>query len=293
MGKFKIKDALTLRAGNNFRLADVDPSSTPGFSGDKDDLKSRFEHFDDELYDLQEKLFATARAGGDSNNDGEADTPAPSLLVVLQGMDTSGKGGAIRHVLNLFDPQGTSTVGFGKPTEEELEDDFLWRIRKHDPEPGQIVAFDRSHYEDVLIQRVHEWVDEPEVERRFGAIRGYERELAARNVHIIKVFFHISRDFQKKNLLKRIEREDKHWKYDPGDIDERKLWDDYMAAYEDAIRRTDEDYAPWYVIPTDNKKYARMALKFLILNGLRNLDLSWPGRDFDPEVERARLEESD
>ena len=297
MGKFKIKDALKLRAGNDVRLADVDPTATPGFSGDKDDLKSRFEHFDDELYDLQEKLFATARAAGDTpaagDSGSDADSPAPSILVVLQGMDTSGKGGAIRHVLNLFDPQGTSTVSFGKPMEEELEHDFLWRIRKHDPEPGQIVAFDRSHYEDVLVQRVHEWVDEPEVERRFGAIRGYERELADNNVHIIKVFFHISKDFQKKNLLKRIEREDKHWKYDPGDIDERELWDDYMAAYEDAIRRTDEDWAPWYVIPTDNKKYARMALKFLLLNELRSLDLSWPGRDFDPEVERARLEESD
>lgn len=148
MGKFKIKDALDLRAGKTFQLADVDPTATPGFDGSKSDLEDRFKHYDDELYDLQERLFANGRAHADD---------APSLLVVLQGMDTSGKGGAIRHVFSVFDPQGTKTVGFGKPTEEEMKHDFLWRIRKHDPVPGQVVAFDRSHYEDVLIQRVHEW----------------------------------------------------------------------------------------------------------------------------------------
>ena len=146
MGKFKISDALNLRAGKNFRIDDVDPTATPGFDGSKSDLADRFAHYDEELYELQERLFANGRAHEES---------APSVLVVLQGMDTSGKGGAIRYVFSVFDPQGTKTVGFGKPTEEELEHDFLWRIRKHDPVPGQVVAFDRSHYEDVLIQRVH------------------------------------------------------------------------------------------------------------------------------------------
>lgn len=280
MGKFKIHDALVLRAGKNFRLADVDPAGTPGFSGSKNDLAARFAHYDEELYELQERLFANGRAHEEN---------APSLLVVLQGMDTSGKGGAIRNVFSVFDPQGTKTVGFGKPTEEELEHDFLWRIRKHDPVPGQIVAFDRSHYEDVLIQRVHKWVDEDEVDRRFAAIRDYEQELAGKNVKILKIFLHISPQFQKENLLERTEREDKYWKYDPSDIEERGYWDEYMAAYEDAIRRTDEIWAPWYVIPTDNKKYARMALKFLIVDALRHLELSWPAPDFDPEEERQRI----
>ena len=280
MGKFKIHDALDLRAGKNFRLADVDPAGTPGFSGSKNDLAARFAHYDEELYELQERLFANGRAHEEN---------APSLLVVLQGMDTSGKGGAIRNVLSVFDPQGTKTVGFGKPTEEELEHDFLWRIRKHDPVPGQIVAFDRSHYEDVLIQRVHKWVDEDEVDRRFAAIRDYEQEIAGKNVKILKIFLHISPQFQKENLLERTEREDKYWKYDPSDIEERGYWDEYMAAYEDAIRRTDEIWAPWYVIPTDNKKYARMALKFLIVDALRHLELSWPAPDFDPEEERQRI----
>ena len=280
MGKFKIHDALGLRAGKNFCVADVDPAATPGFSGSKADLAARFARYDEELYELQERLFANGRAHEDG---------APSLLVVLQGMDTSGKGGAIRNVFSVFDPQGTKTVGFGKPTDEELAHDFLWRIRKHDPVPGQIVAFDRSHYEDVLIQRVHKWVDEDEVDRRFAAIRDYEQALAGRNVKILKIFLHISPQFQKENLLERTEREDKYWKYDPSDIEERGYWDEYMAAYEDAIRRTDELWAPWYVLPTDNKKYARMALKFLIVDALRHLELSWPAPDFDPEQERQRI----
>lgn len=280
MGKFKIHDALGLRAGKNFRLADVDPAATPGFSGSKADLAARFARYDEELCELQERLFANGRAHEGS---------APSLLVVLQGMDTSGKGGAIRNVFSVFDPQGTKTVGFGKPTDEELAHDFLWRIRKHDPLPGQVVAFDRSHYEDVLIQRVHKWVDEDEVDRRFAAIRDYEQGLAGRNVKILKIFLHISPQFQKENLLERTEREDKYWKYDPSDIEERGYWDEYMAAYEDAIRRTDEIWAPWYVLPTDNKKYARMALKFLIVDALRHLELSWLAPDFDPEQERQRI----
>ena len=284
MGKFKIKDALDLRAGKTFRLADVDPTATPGFDGSKSDLADRFERYDDELYDLQERLFANGRA---HSND------APSLLVVLQGMDTSGKGGAIRHVFSVFDPQGTKTVGFGKPTEEEMEHDFLWRIRKHDPVPGQVVAFDRSHYEDVLIQRVHEWVDEEEIDRRFEAIREYEQELAGKRVKILKVFLHISPEFQKENLIERTEREDKYWKYDPSDLEERGYWDKYMAAYEDAIRRTDDLWAPWFVIPTDNKKYARMALKYLIVDALRHLNLSWPAPEFDPEEEKQRILDAD
>lgn len=284
MSKFKVEDALKLRAGKNFQIDAVDASTTPGFDGSKSDLEEQFVRFDEELYELQERLYANGRAYGDK---------APSVLVILQGMDTSGKGGAIRHVFNTFDPQGTDTVGFGKPTEEEMQHDFLWRIRKHDPQPGQVVAFDRSHYEDVLIQRVHHWVDEAEIDRRFEAIRDYEAELAQSGVHIIKVFLHLSKDAQKENLLERTVNPEKFWKYDPSDVDERGYWDDYMAAYQDAIQRTDEDYAPWYVIPTDTKKYARMALKYLIVDLLRHLDLEWPAAEFDPEVERQRVEDAD
>ena len=284
MSKFKVKDALALRIEKPFDFADENPTATPGFDGDKDDLKKQSKRYDDELSELQELLFANGRALGPD---------APSILVILQGMDTSGKGGAVRSVFSIFDPQGTTTVGFGKPTEEEMEHDFLWRIRKHDPRPGQIVAFDRSHYEDVVIQRVHEWVDEKEIDRRFESIRQYEKELAHRNVHILKVFLHISKDFQKENLLERVKDPTKQWKYDDGDVTEREYWHEYSQAYADAFNRTDEDYAPWYVIYSDNKKYARMALKFLILNELRGMELSWPEPIFDPEVELQRILESE
>lgn len=284
MSKFKVKDALKLRVEKPFNFSDDDPSATPGFDGDKNELKKQSERYDDELSDLQELLFANGRAHGPD---------APSILVVLQGMDTSGKGGAVRSVFSVFDPQGTTTVGFGKPTEEEMEQDFLWRIRKHDPRPGQVVAFDRSHYEDVVIQRVHKWVDEEEIERRFESIRQFEKELADRNVHILKIFLHISKEFQKENLLERVQDPEKYWKYDEGDVSERAYWQEYSRAYTDAINRTDEDYAPWYVLPSDNKKYARMALKFLILNELREMKLSWPEAKFDPEVERQRILDSE
>ena len=281
MSKFKIKDALALAVDEDFQLSDLDPDSTPGFSGDEDDARERGEKKDDDLYDLQELLFANSRAYGEKT---------PSILLVLQGMDTSGKGGVIRNTLNVFDPQGIDTVGFGKPTEEELAHDFLWRIRKHVPKPGQIVAFDRSHYEDVLIQRVHKWVDEDEIERRFEAIQDFERELVANGTRIIKVMLHISKDFQKENFLDRLEKPEKHWKYNPGDIDEREHWDAYMDAYQDAVVRTSTEDAPWYVIPSDNKPYARMVIKFLLLDALQNMDLEWPTADFDVEAELERAQ---
>ena len=281
MSKFKIKDALALAVDEDFQLSDLDPDSTPGFSGDEDDARKRGKKKDDDLYDLQELLFANSRAYGEKT---------PSILLVLQGMDTSGKGGVIRNTLNVFDPQGIDTVGFGKPTEEELAHDFLWRIRKHVPKPGQIVAFDRSHYEDVLIQRVHKWVDEDEIERRFEAIQDFERELVANGTRIIKVMLHISKDFQKENFLDRLEKPEKHWKYNPGDIDEREHWDAYMDAYQDAVVRTSTEDAPWYVIPSDNKPYARMVIKFLLLDALQNMDLEWPTADFDVEAELERAQ---
>ena len=246
-------------------------------------MEARFSKHDDELYELQGRLFAAGRTSPET---------APSVLVVLQGMDASGKGGAIRNVFSTFDPQGTDSVAFGKPTEEELAHDFLWRIRKHDPKPGQVMAFDRSHYEDVLVQRVHKWVDEAEIDRRMDAIRAYEKELADTGVVIIKVWLYQSKDEQKAQLLERTVEEDKFWKYNPNDVNERAHWDEYMAAYEDAIRRTDEDHAPWFVIPSDNKDYARMALKFILVNALRGMNWEWPTAEFDPEVERRRIEAS-
>lgn len=272
-------EALSHRVGPDFRLADVDPSSTPGFKWDKKEWEREFHEHDDELDELQEMLFANGRSK----------TPGTGgVLLVLQGMDTAGKGGVINHVFRAFDPQALKIKGFGAPTVEERQHDFLWRVRPHEPALGQIAVFDRSHYEDVLIQRVRQMAPPEEIERRYDAIIDFESELADRNVKIIKVMLHISEEFQKKNLIERLENPEKHWKYNPGDLDERELWEEYQEAYEIAMKRTSTGFAPWYCIPGDRKKYARMAVKYLMLDALRSMNLSWPPADFDVELELER-----
>jgi len=282
MAKVSIKEAEALRVDEDFVLADVDPDSTPGVK--KGNVDEAFEKYDEEIADLQECLYANARAGVEGTG---------SILLVLQGMDTSGKGGIIRKVVgDVLDPQGVQITAFGKPTEEEKKHDFLWRIAPHLPEPGMVSVFDRSHYEDVLVQRVREMAPPEEIERRYGAIVDFEAEAAAKGTKIIKVMPHISKEFQGENLRERIEREDKHWKYNPGDIEDRMLWDKFQEAYEIALKRTSTDVAPWYCVPSDDKDYCRTVVKTLLLKALRELDLEWPEPDFDPEVELQRLEES-
>lgn len=282
MAKVSIKEAEALRVDEDFVLADVDPDSTPGVK--KGNVEEAFEKYDEEIADLQECLYANARAGVEGTG---------SILLVLQGMDTSGKGGIIRNVVgDVLDPQGVQITAFGKPTEEEKKHDFLWRIAPHLPEPGMVSVFDRSHYEDVLVQRVREMAPPEEIERRYGAIVDFEAEAAAKGTKIIKVMPHISKEFQGENLRERIEREDKHWKYNPGDIEDRMLWDEFQEAYEIALKRTSTDVAPWYCVPSDDKDYCRTVVKTLLLKALRELDLEWPEPDFDPEVELKRLEES-
>lgn len=267
-----------LLVGEGFRLAAVDPASTPGFDGSKGEATGVFSDHDKELDDLQERLFALGRSGD-----------LRRVLLVLQGMDTSGKGGIIQHVCGKVDPQGVQIASFKAPTAEEREHDFLWRIRPRLPGAGMIGVFDRSHYEDVLIHRVRSLSAPEEIERRYGAIVDFERELAAAGTTIIKVMLHISRDEQKKRLAARLANPAKHWKYNLGDIDEREYWDEYMAAYETALSRTSTEAGPWYVIPADRKWYARLAVQRLLLDALRGMDLGWPLADFDVEAEKARL----
>ncbi|GGA69145.1 hypothetical protein GCM10011490_19650 [Pseudoclavibacter endophyticus] len=271
-----------LRVTDDFRLEDIDPASTPGFDGGKRAGNALAHAEDDVVTELQERMFAQARVGGD----------APSLLLVLQGMDTAGKGGILRHVIGSVDPQGVQIASFKAPTEEERRHDFLWRIERRLPESGMIGVFDRSHYEDVLIQRVRQFAPPEEIERRYGAIVDFERELVAAGTAVIKVMLHISKDEQADRLARRLARPDKHWKYEPGDIDERMLWDDYQAAYELALRRTSIDEAPWYCVPANRKWYARLAVKELLLGALRELDPQWPEAGYDVDVERRRLAES-
>lgn len=271
-----------LRADAGFRLEDVDPHSTPGYDGNKKSGRQDLRVCVPELDDLQERLFA-------AHHDEES---GPAVLLVLQAMDTAGKGGIVRHVVGSVDPQGVELAAFKAPTEEELAHDFLWRIRPRVPGPGMIGVFDRSHYEDVLIGKVRELADGNEIERRYKAINAFEAELAEAGVHIIKVMLHISPDEQKDRLMERLDRPDKYWKYNPGDVDERLLWPDYMKAYQAVFERTSTEVAPWYVVPADRKWYARLAIQRLLLNALRNIDPQWPAADFDIAVERERLAES-
>jgi len=271
-----------LRAGEGFRLGEVDPESTPGYDGDKKSGKKDLEALSAGLNDLQERLFA-AHHDEDSG---------PAVLLVLQAMDTAGKGGIVRHVVGAVDPQGVELADFKKPTEEELAHDFLWRIRPRVPGPGMIGVFDRSHYEDVLIGRVRELADETEIERRYTAINDFEAELIAAGVRIVKVMLHISPDEQKERLAERLERPDKHWKYNPGDVDERLLWPDYMDAYQVVFDRTSTEATPWFVVPANRKWYARLAVQRLLLDALKDIDPQWPAADFDVEVEKKRLAES-
>lgn len=268
-----------LRVGAGFRLADVDPASTPGYDGDKKSGQADLAAAADEFDQLQERLYAQSRTQPD----------APSVLLVLQAMDSAGKGGIVRHVIGATDPQGVHLKAFKKPTPEELAHDFLWRIEREVPEPGYIGVFDRSHYEDVLIGRVRQLAAPEEIQRRYGAIVDFEDRLAERGVHLVKVMLHISGDEQKARLTERLERPDKHWKYNPGDVDERELWPAYMDAYQAVFDRTSTDRAPWFVVPANHKWYARLAVQALLIEVLERIDPQWPAADFDVEAEKARL----
>ena len=263
-------------AGAGFRLSAVDPRSTPGFQGDKAAGEASLKSGSGELAELQEKLFAASTSGS-----------SRSVLLVLQAMDTAGKGGIVDHVLGEANPQGVKAFAFKGPTDEEKEHDFLWRIRKQLPPAGYIGVFDRSHYEDVLIHRVRGFSSPEVIEERYGLINEFEASLVASGTTIIKVMLHISKDEQKARLQARLDDPTKHWKYNPGDLDERALWDDYQEAYQIAIERTSD--VPWHVIPADRKWYARLAVQRLLLDALRGLTLEWPAADYDVAAEKRRL----
>jgi PPK2 family polyphosphate:nucleotide phosphotransferase len=259
-------------------LSSIDTSSTPGFTGDKKAAEKELAATGEELATLQEKLYAASKFDG-----------TDSVLLVLQAMDTAGKGGIIRHVVGSVDPQGIALKAFKAPTDEEKKHDFLWRVRPHLPGPGQIGVFDRSHYEAVLIHRVRALSTPEEVEERYGIIADFEREVVASGTRIIKVMLHISSDEQKVRLQERLDRPEKNWKFNPGDIDERQYWPAYMDAYQIALERTSAPDAPWYVIPADKKWYARWAVQHLLLGALQGIDPQWPSVDFDVAEQKRRL----
>jgi PPK2 family polyphosphate:nucleotide phosphotransferase len=263
--------------------ADIHPDSKPGYLGGRAEGEATLAIRAERLSQLQELLYANGVSG---NGKGA------SVLLVVQAMDTAGKGGIMRNVAGAMDPQGVETAAFKAPTEEERSHHFLWRVRKHLPDPGFVAVFDRSHYEDVLIHRVRQLTSLHTIERRYEEIRRFERDLAERNTRIVKVMLHITKEEQQDRLAERLDRPDKFWKYAPGDVDERAHWDEYMDAYRVAIEETDADHAPWFIVPANRKWYSRIAVQELLITALESLELQWPPADFDVALEKRRLAES-
>jgi PPK2 family polyphosphate:nucleotide phosphotransferase len=268
----------TFRVPAELDLAAIDPRGRPVGPRDKAAAAAEMADLGSRLDGLQEALYAEATGGSPR-----------AVLLVLQGMDTSGKGGVIRHVGGLVNPQGLQIATFKKPTDEELAHDFLWRVRRQVPIPGRIGIFDRSHYEDVLIARVDELVPEDVWRRRYTEIVQFEAELDAQGIAIVKCMLHISAKEQAERLIARLDDPAKRWKYNPGDLDARAKWPAYQEAYTEALRRTDTDAAPWYVIPSDRKWYRNWAIAALLAETLADIDPKFPKPDFDVDAERARL----
>ncbi|MFL5879558.1 MAG: PPK2 family polyphosphate kinase [Actinomycetota bacterium] len=252
--------------------------ATPGFDGGKAAGKAALADLGARLSDLQEQLHAEGVKGG-----------SRSVLLILQGMDTSGKGGVVRHVIGQVDPQGCEIASFKAPTREELAHDFLWRIRRRLPGPGRLGVFDRSHYEDVLVVRVHNQVPRSTWSRRYASINRFEAQLVERDVRVVKVFLHISKEEQRQRLLARLDDPTKQWKFNPRDVDERAFWADYQEAYEAALERCNGDLAPWYRVPADRKWYRNWAITQLLCEELEGLGLEWPAADFDVAEELRRV----
>lgn len=277
----RLSELLRVQPGSTVDLTTYDAQAAPGYPGKgKSDAPRLTRSMGAELSELQERLYAEGK--GDPSH-------AKSVLVVMQGMDTSGKGGTVRHVFGMVDPQGIALRAFKAPTEEERKHDFLWRITNALPGKGMIGIFDRSHYEDVLIVRVESLVPEPVWQARYDQINAWEAEVAAAGTVILKCFLHISADEQKRRLAARLGDPSKHWKYNPGDVDARAHWPAYQEAYAAALTRCSTDVAPWHVVPSDRKWYRNWAVATLLHDQLQALDPQWPAATFDVEAEKARV----
>jgi PPK2 family polyphosphate:nucleotide phosphotransferase len=268
-----VRDLLRAGPDGSPLLPRIDPLGHPGIGGKRDALRE-LEATALRFASIQDRLYAEHSRG---------------VLVVLQGMDTSGKSGAIKHVFRGVNPAGLSVTAFKQPTDEELSHDFLWRIERRLPDPGHIAIFDRSHYEDVIVVRVHGLVTEEVWRGRYEEIVAFERRVTEGGVAIVKVYLHLSFEEQRRRLLARLEDPDKHWKFNPGDLDDRARWAEFMAAYEDAIAHCHTDGAPWYIVPADRKWYRNWAVERLVVETLEEMDPHYPRPQLDVEALRARL----
>ncbi|MET3806579.1 PPK2 family polyphosphate:nucleotide phosphotransferase [Nakamurella sp. UYEF19] len=262
-------------------LRSIATAGRPAGPQQKDEAQRLMIGIGTELAALQEKLVAESIRGGQRR-----------VLLVLQGMDTSGKDGVVKHVLGLLNPAGVHLTSFKKPNKEELAHDFLWRIAAQVPLAGQIGVFNRSQYEDVLVVRVHDLVPREEWSKRYAKINAFERGLLRNGTVVVKCFLHISKDTQRERLEARLDDPTKYWKYNPADLTERGYWSDYQDAYAEALRRCNTLGAPWFVIPSDRKWYRNWAIASLLLETLRELDPQYPPADFNVDEERERLAES-
>ena len=273
LGPGKVTEALEFRPGA--ALDEIDPDSVALAPGDHDRTEAATAELEAELAELQVRLYAEGVGGGHR-----------SLLLLLQGMDTSGKDGTVRRVVGAMNPAGVSVTSFKKPTAEELQHDFLWRIEKALPRPGSVAVFNRSQYEDVLVVRVHQLVAEAEWRTRYDRINEFERRVVDSGCHIVKVFLHISKAEQKRRFADRLEDPAKYWKYNVGDLKEREFWADYQAAYQDALTRCSTAAAPWYVVPADHKWYRDWLVANLLVDAFRDLNPTYPPASFDVAEQR-------
>ena len=255
-------------------LSDWAPDSTPAWKGDKDAALPVLQQFNAELESLQELLFAEGKH---------------KVLIVLQGMDTSGKDGVIRRVFEGVNPQGVRVASFKVPTAPELARDYLWRVHQQVPARGEMVIFNRSHYEDVLVVRVHNLVPDEQWQRRYDQINAFERLLAEEGTTILKFFLHIDLEEQRERLLARLDEPDKNWKFNPGDLDERKLWDKYQKAYEDVLSQTSQGYAPWIIVPANRKWYRDLVISAILVDTLKDLNMQYPQPAENLEAYRTQL----
>jgi PPK2 family polyphosphate:nucleotide phosphotransferase len=260
-------DRYRVKPGSRVDLSEWDPNDKSAFPGDKEEGRKWLLELNRRLEERQELLYAEHKH---------------KVLIVLQAMDTGGKDGTIRHVFEGVNPQGVRVAGFKVPTPEELAHDYLWRVHKQAPGKGEIVIFNRSHYEDVLVVRVHSLVGQEVWSKRYDHINDFERMLADEGTTILKFFLHIDLDEQRERFQARLDEPHKRWKFNPGDLEERKLWPQYMSAYEDAIAKTSTDWAPWYIVPANRKWYRNLVVGTVITETLDGLDMRYPEPDFDP-----------
>lgn len=250
-----------VKPGEDVHLDDWDAQSTKGFNGDREEAEGDFAKLNSELEGLQELLYAEGKR---------------RVLIVLQAMDTGGKDGVIRHVFEGVNPAGVRVASFKVPTAPELAHDYLWRIHQQTPAKGEMVIFNRSHYEDVLVVRVHNLVPEAVWKKRYDQINNFEKILAEEGTIILKFFLHISPDEQKERLQARLDDPTKHWKFSVGDLAERKLWGEYQKAYEDVLSKTSTDWAPWYIVPANRKWFRNLVVAHVLVDTLKDLKMEYP-----------------